>query len=201
MSTPSYIKTGKENALYSLYKGMLNQFNGWTGNLSSTSCAVYPMSYNQTMTFPVITIQDVGGPSLGAFAMGRNVADGYTGYDEQTQVEINCYDQNQDATLTTSAYQSADQNVRRMRDVVKDYLENSAMPGFDGASVYPAINLIDGNNGDAATGSQVWFQQEDTGSWTETFLENVPEMVNVKRYRIYCRIRWHRYTSTPTGND
>lgn len=159
------------------------------------------MSYNQSMQFPLITLQDVGGPSVGAFALGRQVADGFKGYEEQTQVEINCYDQNVDAVNGTSAYGSADQNIRRMRDVLKDYLENSAQQGFDGAAIYPGIQLIDGNNGDLATGSYVWFQQEDTGAWAETFIENDPDLVNVKRYRIYARIRWHRYTSTSAAND
>jgi len=200
-STPTYLLTGKENALYSLYKGTLNQFSGWGGNLNPNALTVSPMSYNQTMQFPVITLQDVGGPSLGAFAMGRQTADGYKGYEEQTQVEFNCYDQNVEAVNGTSAYGSADQNVRRMRDVLKDYLENSAQQGLSGAVIYPGIQLVDGNNSDTPTGSYVWFQQEDSGSWAETFIENDPAMINVKRYRIYARIRWHRYTTLPTGND
>ncbi len=201
MTAPAYIKTGKENALYSLYKGVQNQFSGWTGNLNPNALTVSPISYNQTMQFPVLTIQDVGGPSLGAFAMGRNVAEGYKGYEEQTQVEFDCYDQNVEAINGTSAYGSADQNVRRMRDVLKDYLENAGQTGLNGQPIYPSITLIDGNNGDADTGSSVWYQQEDTGTWSETFLENISDMVNVKRYRIYARIRWHRFTSTPAGND
>lgn len=201
MAAPNYLLTGKENALYSLAKAIQNQFNGWTGNLNPNALNVYPISYNQTMTFPVITVQDVGGPSLGAFAMGRQVSDVNRGYDEQSQVEFNVYDQNVDAVPGTAAYGSADQNARRMRDVLKDYVENVAMPGLLGATIYPAIKLLDGNNADADTGSQVWFVQEDAGTWTETFIENDPAMINVKRYRIYCRIRWHRYTTTSAGDN
>jgi hypothetical protein len=198
---PAYLKTGKENALYSLAKAIQAQIAGWTGNLNPTAVSVSLINYNESMGFPCITVNDVGGPSLGAFAMGRELAPGYKGYDEQSQVEINCYDQNIDSDPGTSAYGSAAQNVRRMRDVVKDFLENSAQQGYDGNLIYPAIELVDGNAGDQVTGSYVWFQQEDSGSWAETFIENQPEMVNIKRYRIYAKIRWHRFTTTPGAND
>jgi hypothetical protein len=199
MTAPAYIKTDKEGCLYSLYTAIQNQFSGWTGNLNPASLTISPLSWNQNVTYPLITLQDVGGPSLGPKGLGRELQEGYKGFEKQTQVEFNIYDQNQ---LTgTSSYTSAEQNVRRMRDLLEDFLVNAAYPGSTGAQIYPAIPLIDGNNGNALTGSQVWYEQETPGTWTETYMDNLAEMLNVKRYRIYARIHWFRYTSTPSGND
>lgn len=161
------------------------------------------MSYSQNMTFPLITVGDVGGPSLGAKALGRELQEGFKGYEEQTQVEFNIYDQNLDGGVPgTSAYGMADQNVRRIRDVLKDYLENAAYPGQSGAQIYPPIKVLDPNNGNADTQSQVWFENEMPGTWTETFIANTSDFdQSVKRYRIYARMHWYRYTVTPSGNN
>lgn len=201
MGTPTYIKTGKEIALYSLFTGIQTQFSTWTGNLNSTTLMVSPLGYSQDMTFPLITIEDVGGPTLGGKSLGRELQEGFKGFEEQTQVEFNCFDQNLDGSGGTSAYGLAEQNVRRLRDVLKDYLENAAYPGQSGAQIYPPIKILDANNGNADTQSQIWFEQETPGTWTETYIKNTPEMVNVKRYRIYARFHWFRFTVTPSGNN
>ena len=200
MTAPNHIKTGKEAVLYSLYTGLANQFSGWTGNLNSTSFLIYPMSFNQTFTFPCLTIQDVGGPSLGGKAMGRQLQEGFLGFEAKTQVEMNIYDQTAEGGGGTSAYTSAEQNVRRIRDLVEDYFVNSAFPSSNGSQIYPAIPVIDAVTGTSSQ-SQVWYDQESPGTWTETFIENTPDMINVKRYRIYAQFHWYRYTVTPSGND
>lgn len=202
MTTPNYIKTGKESALYSLWWAIAQQMttSEWSGNLNPNPVTVSPLQYSQSMGFPLITVQDVGGPAPGGKAMGRQLQEGFQGWEEQTQVEINCYDQEVDGSAGTSAYGYAMQNVRRMRDVLKDYLENSAHPGQTGSQIYPPIKVLDGNNGNADTQSQIWFEQETPGTWTETFI-NDPEMLTVFRYRIYARMHWYRYTVTPSGND
>ena len=200
MTAPTYVKTGKENVLYSLYTALQNQFAGWNGNLSSTSFTISPMSWNQNLNFPCLTIQDVGGPSLGTMAMGRQLQEGFYGLEEKSQFEMNIYDQNVEGSGGTSAYTSAERNVRRIRDLVQDYFINAAFPGANGAQIYPAIPLLDAVAG-TSTQSQVWYDQEKPGTWTETFIENTPDMINVKRYRIYAQMRWYRYTTTPSGND
>jgi hypothetical protein len=200
MTAPAYIQTGKENVLYSLYTALQNQFSGWTGNLSSTSFTISPMSWNQNLTFPCLTIQDVGGPSLGNMAMGRQLQEGFYGLEEKSQFEMNIYDQNTEGGVGEIVYTSAERNVRRLRDLVQDYFINAAFLGGNGSQIYRAITLLDAVAG-TSTQSQVWYDQEKPGTWTETFIENTPDMINVKRYRIYAQFHWYRYTSTPSGND
>jgi hypothetical protein len=200
MTAPAYIPTGKEGVLYSLYSALGNQFAGWTGNLSSTSFIISPMSWNQTLTFPCLTIQDVGGPSMGGNAMGRQLQEGFYGFEAKSQIEMNIYDQNVEGGGGTSAYTSAERNVRRIRDLVEDYFVNAAFPGQNGAQIYPGIPVLDPVLG-TSTQSQVWYDQEAPGTWSESFIENTPEMVNVKRYRIYAQFHWYRQTVSTSGNE
>lgn len=185
MTIPAYIKTGKENALYSLYKFLKTQLA-----LSAISPAptVFSTSYNQEMTFPCVTIQDMGAPQVGDVAFSRELAAGFKGRQEQTQVELNVYQQNVGNTA------NAEQYVRRVRDLLKYILQCSGAVGPDGVTLLvPRIPLLDSQNSDADTGSWLWTPREMDNLWVETFIANTPDMPNVKRYRIYVRIRWWWY--------
>jgi hypothetical protein len=132
--------------------------------------------------------------------MGRQLQEGFTGVESKSQFEINIYDQNVEGGGAVQQYGYAEQNVRRLRDLTEDFFVNSAMPGLNGQQIYPAIPLLDATAG-TSTQSQVWYDQEAPGTWTETFIENTAEMINVKRYRVYLQLHWYRYYSTPSGND
>jgi hypothetical protein len=188
---PTYIPTGKENAIYSVAK-YLKEFFGHITPISGRTVAVVDLGYEQFQDYPSILISDQGAPQLGDISIGRVLGDGKQGRWEQTQIEINCLDCNTDLSPTVM---TAEQNVRRLRDLVKYALQMSGMTTSAGDQILPPIRLLDHSAlvPDTYTGSVVWTEREKDSTWIETFVKDVPEKPNEKRYRIYCRLLWKWY--------
>jgi len=184
MTMPTYMKTGKENALYSVYKHLdtyLTQAMPGVNVILST--------YNQAALFPCVSVNDIGVPQLGDLALGRYLGKNSQGVEkygrlEQTTIEINCMEQNDSARGVVNAEAIS----RRLRDLVKYIMQLSGV-----ITALPVIKLIDSQNSDADTGAIVTHPGEESNTWTESFIENTSELPNVKRYRIYCRIQWLWY--------
>ncbi len=184
MTMPTYIPTGKENAIYSLALYLRTQF-GTITPISGATLNIYDLGYEQFQDYPAITISDSGAPQLEDLALGRDIGDGKQGRDEQTFVEINCLDNVNDRP-------EAERNVRRLRDLLKYAIQMSGMNNQDAnGQIMPTIHLLDHNNGDTDTGSIVWNPRDQAASWTETFIKDQSDKPAEKRYRILCKICWH----------
>lgn len=185
---PAYVPTGKENALYSLAKYLTARFSEVTP-APSRPVTIIDTGYEQTLTYPCVTIGDTGLPQLTDEALGREIGLSTLGVrkrgrTEQTLVEINVLD------CVTDTVRDAELNARRLRDQVKYAIQMSGMDDGNGGQILPPIRLLDAQNSDADTGSIVSHPRAEAAVWNETYIKDNPQKPNEKRYRIFCRIRW-----------
>ena len=183
MVIPSSLPSGKEAALYSVYKYVQARF-AEISPAPSRPVNFIDIGQEQTRPYPTISMQDFGAPQEADWAIGRDVAVGKKGRQEVTSVEFNILDAN---TVTVT---DAERNVRRLRDQLKYCIQEEGMTGPTGALILPDIPFVDPNNSDASTGSRVWHPREEAGSWIESFIADQPATPNEKRYRIFCRFKW-----------
>lgn len=183
MVIPASIVSGKEAALYSIYKYVKARFGEITPTPTRT-ISIIDLGQEQTLTYPWISMRDFGAPQDADYAIGRDIGQGKKGRQEVTIVEFNIIDAN------TPTVTDAEKNVRRIRDQLKYCLQEAGMTGPTGTLILPDIPFIDPNNSDADTGSRVWHPRDEPGTWMETFIADQPDTPNEKRYRIQCRFRW-----------
>ncbi len=187
---PSYVTTGKQMALYSLYKWLKARFAEVPSSAypSGHVPTIIDLAYEQALQFPSITIKDLGaaqGKEYGLFRMGT-----VQGRVEQTLVEFMIQDQNTDSADGTT-YNQAEKVVRLLRDQLKFALQEMAQVDTSGNVLISSVPLIDANNSDTATGSYVWHPREEGAvAWSETFLSAISDQPNLKAYRVTAKIKW-----------
>lgn len=211
---PIRLKTGRENALYSVYKYLSDRLNEVSYPKPYLKPNVYPLGYEQAIKFPCVTFKDLGAPSISASSMGRYWGAGFSAQEERTILEINVVDQNRpsDVTILVQNQQiplvdnqghnfivdtglvGAEAQVRRTTELIRYALTMPGMvnvPGYGQEDrMIPAIKLLDHQDKDSETGSMVWLATNEAGSFNVNFFEDWNDMPQIKRYRILARIHW-----------
>jgi hypothetical protein len=189
----NYLKTGKENCLYSFLKYVTDQLATATYPPPLNDPNVYEGSYNQTMKFPCVTIQDVGFPCLGERAIGRYGGNDKCFREERTILEINVYDQDR----PEDNYVTATLQVRRLRDLIRYITLTPGLVNYDSqgtpTNLLGGMPLLDHQDSDADTGSFLWVPIEEPAHFNETFFEAQADQPSMKRYRILLRLGWIWY--------
>lgn len=187
---PDYVTTGKQMALYSLYKWLKARFEAVPDSAYTTDHrpAIIDLAYEQALSFPNIVIKDLGlgqGQELGSFRLGAT-----QGRIEQTLVEFMVQDQNSESGDGTQ-YNDAEKTVRLLRDQLKFALQEMAQVDQSGNVLMSSVPLIDANDSDAETGAYVWHPREEGPmAWTETFVSGNSDQPNLKCYRVTAKIKW-----------
>lgn len=202
---PNYLPTSKEQALYSLYEYLTVWFTTYytpIGGLKAPT--IYPIGYQQSFTFPCITIEDVGLAGLPAYALGDVFGAPYQGKRGQTIVKLTCYDQNDDTTQTNVAYSLAEQNVRRLRDLVEWLLITAGKTDNNGTFISSPIYMLDpivsGLPGIQPFGGFVLTPKtEEAGGFRDMFHANASEAPNLKKYEMFIKVEWPQLFFWPSG--
>jgi hypothetical protein len=193
MGIPITIPTGKNNMLASLRAYLQANLPLLIGN-PTVPYTIEFEQYENADTYPSISFEDLGIPSLGGHAFDDFLGEGlddngnavtYYGKIAQTIVEFNCQAQMNEST-------SALQQCYQMRDQLEQLFMFSGRNDHTGAQVLPAIGLMYYDTNPASTtGSVIWAPMERDSIWMESFVGTDPARPGIKRLSIRVRIYWH----------
>lgn len=192
MTIPITIPTGKANMLASLRDYMQTNL---PGSIPSGNYDIEWEQYENAESYPSISFEDVGIPSVGGHAfddfigVGTNDANqsvNYYGKKAQTLVEFNCQTNLNDSN-------TAIQDCYQMRDQIEYMLMYSGKTHpATGAQMLPPILLNDYSvNPPAFTGGVVEAPMERDSIWMEQFIGTDINRAGIKRLAIRVRIYWH----------
>lgn len=204
VQTPSYLPTSKENALYSIYQYLMTWFSSYYVPIGGVKApTIYPIGFQQSFTFPCITMEDVGLADLPGYALGDSFGGVYKGKRTQTMLKLVIYDQNTDSTDTEAAYTLAEQNVRRLRDIIRFLMLTNGEVDLNNEFISSPIYMLDPIATSGLPGFQNGFvidvKTEESGGWRDMFMANGIEAPNLKKYEIYIRIEWPEIFAWPSG--
>lgn len=185
---PQTIPTGKNNMLSSL-RDYLNTYLPKT--LPDGPYTVQFEQFENAESYPSISFEDMGMPSLGGHAFNRDFGnDGngsyYRGQIAQTMVEFNCQAQIVDGgpDPVKQCYQ--------MRDQLEYLLMYSGELDLANNQILPPIPVMNYDTNPAtSTGSSVWAPMNQDSIWFESFIGTDPERPGVKRLSVRVRMYWH----------
>ena len=193
MPIPATIPTGKNNMLASLRDYLQTNMPLVVGN-PTTPYTIQLEQYENAESYPSISFEDLGVPSMGGHAFDDFVGNGlddngnptvYYGKIAQTIVELNCQSQLNDST-------KALQQCYQMRDQLEQLFMFSGRVDHTGSQVLPPISLKNYDvAGNPITGSVIWAPMEKDSIWMESFVGTDQARPGIKRLSIRVRIYWH----------